>query len=398
MSRIGYMILMTLLLCCCADDSFRGLSDSLGGGDSQPIPVVVALGNPGVDIVKGTGAVEGIEDWVEAPIYVYAFSRDDEGSYAAMSWSEPLKCLVDASMDVPGSLGGKKAHVDMTRSYAVWENENTRLYYPSEDDMKHGYDFFAYYIDDIVPSKNEIMRYDDRVDICLSIDGSHDIMSAKASLTQNQLAAFTDRDKALIQENAFSYYTAQRNVLPTFFFRHHLVRLEFELVAGLLRDEQKNVAVHKLEVRSRNQAVLTVAAKDDSRLGMIFYPSMANLALTREDGSPLDPYEYVVQTRPFEDVVRDNIKFGGCLLVSPEDEYEAWLTLSETRLDGSVVIENVRTPLTVSYTDGGFGAGNQYKVKLTIYGATKVAASVEMEQWRDGGRIEMDMENDKPII
>lgn len=394
MGRIYIYILTALLLLSgCSDDSFRGTSDGMYGNGAQSIPVVVALGDPSGGIVKGAGAVDGMDEWAGRSIYVYAFGKGKDVSYVPDSRRKPLDCLVDGSRDDASSNAGKRAVVRTDVAYAVWDVQDSELVYPADDEL--GYDFFAYYADDAM-SGNRVDRDENSVRVNVEIDGNNDLMSSKAELTEAQLESFTEKDRIFVREKAFGYYTARRNVVPTFHFRHHLVRLEFELVAGVMREEKKTVYIHSMAVRSKYRASFTVAHKDASMMGLDFMDESKELFLTEDSHEPMK--ECVVVTRPSPDIVSDNIKMGECLLVAPDVEYEAYMLMTEKREDGSVVVEKVRTPLTISYNGRPFEAGNQYRVKLTIYGATKVSASVEMEPWLHGGSIEMEEEKDKPII
>lgn len=396
LKRLAYISVVTAVMVGCADDSFKGASDGLYGDDGQPIPVVVALGDPSGGISKETGAIDSMEEWNGGNIYVYAFCKDAQTSYAATSRKAPLKCLVDGSKDDYGSLAGKKAELDARSSYAEWDKYDQELVYPDGGYNKTAYDFFAYYVDDIVPA--DVVRTDDAVVLEVEIDGTQDIMSSKAEVTERQLATYPQRDQALIIENRYSFYTAQRNVIPTFVFDHHLVRLEFEIHAGLVIDEHNRVLIHGFEIKSKSRARFTVASKDAGRMGLVFGEEKKEMFLTEEGEGTLDSGKYIVNLRNSSDVAGEIFKLGDCLLVAPDVEYDAYMTMTEERSDGSIVISRARTPLTISYSGGQFKAGNQYKVKLTVYGATRVSASVEMEPWYEGGHIDMDTENDKPII
>jgi hypothetical protein len=80
--------------------------------------------------------------------------------------------------------------------------------------------------------------------------------------------------------------------------------------------------------------------------------------------------------------------------------FEAVVTLEETQADGT--IKSATNTLLVKYTpEPGtmmFAAGNQYKVKFVIYGVNDVAANVTLEEWADGGKLDVDTEYDKPDI
>ena len=399
MRRVIHILVAAILLCGCVDDSFRGTSDSLYGDDSMEIPVVVALGDPSGGIVKGAGAIDNLEEWSGSSIYVYAFAQNPDISYRTTSSADALDCLVDASRDSRGSVAGKKARLDATDSYAIWEHEDAAMTYPSGDNKKWTYDFFAYFVDDIELNSSSVKRYDNAVAVDIEIDGSQDIMSSKAQISNRQLKTFTEREQALIKENQFSYYTAQRNIVPTFVFNHHLVRLEFEIHAGVNLGDTKNLTIHGLEVESRCKASFTVAAKNPEEIGLVFTDDLKTMPLTEEGGTPLKDDEYVVYVRPSTSVAPQSFKIGSCLLVAPSVEYDAHIIMSERTSDGVLSVSKARTPLTITYPAGGyFQSGNQYKVKLTVYSANNVSASVEMQPWYHGGDINMDMENDKPIL
>ena len=399
MKRIGlYMFMAAALVQGCTDDSYRGSSEDLYGGGSVSIPVVVALGDVDRGVAKGMGAVDDIAEWGQGSFYVYAFNRARETSYRNLSSQSPVDCLVDASRDETGSLEGKKAHIDLSNAYAVWDSEDAALLYPSGKDAENRYDFFAYYTDDIRPSAGDIHRFDDSVVLSVKIDGTQDIMSSKAEVTSDQLEKFTEKGGVFIKENAYSLYTAQRNVMPTFYFKHHLVRLEFDLFSGVVREEVKRVSVHGIELRSKYDADFTVAAKNADEMGLSFKPETKFLVLTEEGGHEMEKDKYFMTTRLTEEEKERRVKFGGCLLLAPDVEYEAYITMSEVREDGTPVKMNHRTPLNISYGDSGFEAGHQYRVKLVIYGINQVATTVDLEKWQEGGTLDMDTENDRPDI
>ena len=63
LKRLSYISVVMAVMVGCADDSFKGASDGLYGDDGQPIPVVVALGDPSGGISKGAGAIDSMEEW-----------------------------------------------------------------------------------------------------------------------------------------------------------------------------------------------------------------------------------------------------------------------------------------------------------------------------------------------
>ena len=81
---------------------------------------------------------------------------------------------------------------------------------------------------------------------------------------------------------------------------------------------------------------------------------------------------------------------GGSLIVAPDMEYIATITLKEVREDG-IEHDNLVTELPIS-KNSYFEAGNRYNITLTIYGATEVEVSVHLKEWYEGGDIFIDNE------
>ena len=386
-----------LLLTGCLDDSYKGAPENMYGYGSQSIPVVVALGDPSGGIAKGAGAIDKMEEWAGKYIYVYAFNRNDERSFSSYSNSGRDKCLVDGSVENRNSKAGKKASLAADGSYAKWELEEPDMVYPAGDLSKTSFDFFAYYLDDIVPSNESYIRTDNSISVNIEIDGSQDIMSSKAELNDAQLRPFTEKDRVSVIENAFSFYTAQRNITPTFMFRHHLARLEFEIVSGMISERPKKVTVHSLGVNSKYRASFTVADKDGSRLGLAFSPETKFMPLRGREGQDMPDDKYYVTSMPDDNAVAYNVALDGNLLVAPSQEYEVILVMTEEYENGAVIVERHTAPLSISYPNG-FQAGNQYKVKLKIQGVNKVLVFVDVVPWGYGGKLGIDLENDIPDI
>lgn len=394
---ISYLLSAMLLLTSCQDDSYKGAPENLYGYGSQSIPVVVALGDPSGGIAKGAGAIDNMEQWDGKYIYVYAFNRKDMNSFSSYSYARRDKCLVDGSVENRNSKAGKKARLAADDSYAKWELEEPDMIYPSGDKSKTSFDFFAYYLDNIEPSYSAYKRTDNSVSIDIEIDGSQDIMSSKAELSDGQLRPFTEKDRVSVIENAFSFYTAQRNIAPTFMFKHHLVRLEFEILSCMISERPKRVVVHSLAVKSKFKADFTVADKDGSRLGLAFSDEKKSMPLREKDGTEMPDDKYFVTSAPDEESLQYRMELDGNLLVAPDEEYEVVLIMTEEYENGVVVVERHTAPLTITYPNG-FQAGNQYKVKLKIQGVNKVLVYVDIEPWGYGGKIGVDLENDKPDL
>ena len=402
-----YAVAALIMLQSCLDDSYKGSStDPLG--ENTLVPVRVAIGEPSGDIVniqgssmKGSGPIDNMNQVSGKDIYVYAFNRDLLTSYAKKSEDDMVNTLVDASIDKPGSRAGKRAKTRSGSVYLDWVDAKKELYYHSGDMSRISYDFFAYYLDDMQVSETDYKRDEHSVSINVQIDGRQDLMSAKAEIDQHQLAQCTDEERIYIKDYCYSYYTGIRNILPKFVFLHHLTRLEFELFPGETT-LKKIVSVQSVKINSKYKGEFTVADKSQpSQLGLSFNDERKDFTLREKNGEEIKPDTYNLYTIYAPGQTATAVPIGGGLLVAPQDmAYEATLTLKETQADGTV--KTATNTILVKYTPAPgemmFAAGNQYKVKFMIYGVNDVGVNVTLEEWADGGKLDVDTEYDKPDI
>lgn len=384
--RLSYIFGLMILLAGCTDSSYRGIMSELNTEEELPVRVIV--GDPGYIEVRGTGAMEDDSDslWNGKTINVYAFRRDLRTDYRTTSAAEGADCLIDGSRDSDGGQAGKEATVNILDSYISWTGKENVVYYISDTDP---YDFFAYYTDAPVADE-DIYRSVDDVKIMIDIDGSQDIMSAYAELTDEQIdrPEFTEADKLDLKAYSFSMFSARRNVQPIFYFRHHLTRFDFVIRAG--RESSEDIIIDSLVVMSKTKAAFTVASKNPSRLGTDFSiaTERKGLALTEKDGSPLRQDYWKPE---FTEEGKDMRPLGGSMLVAPDIQYDAWLYLKEFKEEGKVMTHANHINLVCS--DGRFDEGSIYEVKATIFGLTSVDVSVTLQEWTEAGSVNIG--NDK---
>ena len=404
-----YAAALVLLLHACSGGSYEGSSTDLLGQTGEPVPVRVSIGDPSGGIVsaqasamKGSGPVDNMAQMNGKDVYVYAFNSDMFTSYAEIACEDNINTLVDGSLDLSGSKAGKKARIRNGSVYLDWVDSKQDPYYHSGSMSQIPYEFYAYYLDDLKISESDIVRTDDAVKISVTIDGRRDLMSSKAQLLEEQLKHCPEVERPYARTYSFSYYTGIRNILPTFYFKHNLARLEFELVPARV-GAKKNVVVASIKVNSKYKADFVVAEKSHpSQLGLRFKNGYKYFTLTEKDGSQIPVDRYVLQTLEADEAAPASIKMGDCLLVAPQNEpLEALVRIVETDEKGQFIAD-VENSVMISYDYDGnsnmFAAGNKYKVKFQIYGATKVVPSVSLEQWNYGGSLDVDTEDDKPNI
>ena len=378
--RNNIFILMALCLAAYTDNSYKGIESEMNTGEQLPVHIIVGDADEIVE-AKGSGAMEDDDPqvWEGKTINVFAFRREVTADYSIDAASGNDDCLIDGSLDQAGNLGGKEANVNDLDSYITWKDPEEVIYYRTDD---HPYDFFAYYIDQQTPD-SDIYRTKDEVRIMMDIDGHQDVMSAYASLTEEQLSrpGYTDMDKAQLETYSFSAYSAKRNIHPVFYFKHHLTRIDFEMSAG--SEDSENIMIDSIVVQSKSKAIFTVAHKNPTSMGMDFSISRdyKGLALPEADGSKLKLDTWHPEMGDDGQPVRK--KIGGSLLLAPDNRYQLSIHVKENKLDGSVLRYENRMSLTSP--EGHFGEGNQYVVHLTVYGLEEISINVELKKWVEGG-------------
>ena len=377
---ITYSGIILLLLTGCVDKSYKGvLSEMLA---DEELPVQIIIGDPG-DILesKGSGALEDSDPtvWEGKTIHIYAFKRDINSDYSVTSATGKEDCLIDASCDTDGCIAGKEASVNAADQYVTWNGANKVLYYKPGN---HPYDFFAYYTD--VPVADEdIYRSREDVRIVIDIDGSSDIMSAHAQLTEQQLSrpGFSEMDRLDLTSYSFSAWSAKRNIHPVMYFKHHLTRFNFQVRAGWdLADE---IIIDSLVIASKKKAVFTVANKNPNLLGLDFSSAPYDrIPLSEADGSMIQKDSYKLH---YVEGSEEMTPVGGSLMVAPDTRYDAYLYLKQKMPDGEIKTHENHINLTC--TEGRFDAGSHYLVSAVIYGLTSVDITVTLDQWKDGGSV-----------
>lgn len=401
-SFISYLLtaITVVVISACVDDSYRGLVDVKPSVDNTPLlPVWITIGErteiaDATLSAKGTGLITGAENFIDRDFYVFAFSQDENASMTTRHAEDTVICLIDGSIDDKSSYAGRVARWDNTYERVQWQ-DGSDVYWPVGQGRGHIYDFFAYYVDDMEITNDKVHREDDRVVIDVEIDGSQDIMSSKAYTPEEKLAIkFPDeKERIYMQYYCYSYYSALEDIQPEFYFKHHLVKLDFKMKPGLTPGVQKKVTVNKIEVRSKNKAKFIVADKSNpTNLGLEFGDDYGRLLLAEADGSPFRD-DYVITTVADADALVTPMTIGGSLFVAPGTRYELYVTLSEERDDGTEMGTHENT---VKLYQGNaddpkpFEAGNQYTITMNVYGEMEVRVSAELGEWEEKGDFEYD--------
>lgn len=328
----NYILLSLALtvLYSCSERQFA-VEDKSDIGAHRTIPVRMSVGEA---FLKS--AVQTASDMDGKTFYVYAFRKHEKADYRITAEEDRGYCLLDSSIDgVTENTGGKAVTYDSDRPFVRFNGKSVN--WPNGECHKDAYDFFAYYTDGA--EVNTVSRNEDYVTVSLTINGSQDIMLAKAALTKKQLNNLNASDREAATAYSFSHFCAFRNIYPAFTFTHCLARLDFEVVA------QNGVEVKGISVLSPKNAVLTVAGKDDSMLGIEFNDKAS---IWKINGT--EAQEYALELD------------GDCLMLAPSNKY---------RLYATVVDNGVSKVLSTDFTckSNEFFGGKIYKMKITVKGS-----------------------------
>ena len=401
----------------------------------ESVPVMVAFDDPYYNILsRGVGKIDPEDEWFDdklnpkdengAPIkeekpafYVYAF-RKHMGPYGYNITREldPDICLVDGSTGTQAeeaknlqnsnlAIHGKRAYYNGNGSFANWFYEDEKLFY-SNIEQSLSFDFLAYHIDD--SEAGDIVRTDDYISFPVKIDGSQDLMWGKAELTKEQLATIAaiedEEKKEQIERFYYSTYSGRYNIWPIFQMKHQMAYIKFNLIAGNAFGDP--VKVHDIKIETPTEGTFVVISKDPNKtLGATFVGNagVEQLALRNlKNGKPIlkesdndedDTWaKRDIQLQYNEDGTRPPGIPVGELLIPPGKEVvlHTWLS----NLDTKDEVEHTYIPIRTNNVEEGFVKGRTYNINITVYGPKQISIDVEATPWKDGGDVDVDMEDD----
>ena len=247
------------------------------------------------------------------------------------------------------------------------------------------------------------------------IDGTQDLMIAKADPQTDLDNAKDDPDynKDLDDLNTVNYvysaYTARRGVQPTLTFEHQLARFNFEIKS---KSESANkLKVTGIKVKSKFRGELSVVANSDGSRGITAISDETMYFELKQitDGKTTDLTPVSVDN--YEGTPTGPQKVGNGIMVIPGEasyDLEIELAYDEAEYSPDQVpttpinpIESTIDASTISDRDEGttatFLKGEQYTITVYIIGPQEVEISAELDDWTDGGNVEIDPD-DKPEL
>lgn len=278
-------------------------------------------------------------------------------------------------------------------------NNDEPFYY----NATNAYDFYAYYLDNALRNNTSIIKNQDRVYCAVRIDGTQDIMLAKADPASDIAAAqakYADDPEKLARVNqvtahdAYSGYAARRYVHPNLKFEHQLTRINV-VVTPMTADAQ-NIKVTSLKMdKCFTDGTLNIVSATERGL-TVSNTTVKELHFLQSNGTGLIEITDVNPISLTDTEVGTPINAGVGMLLMPQTSYDLKMKFEQkgtsTGNDETFVI----TPAMIEgNTATTFEAGKQYNVNIKLYGFQKIELSVELTAWENGGDIVID--EDKPI-
>lgn len=352
--------------------------------DGAPVAVMF---NSNVKASVSTKAQGGVDAWdATQNLHIYGYQRVRGG--------------VDYTTAVPfinNVVAASPAADAENNQLAVLNEAGKPFYYVGNNT----YDFYGYYVDDLAAEPQTTAT---GVYVPVTITGGEDLMVAKADPSVDG-AALAD------YRFAYSAYAARRGVQPTLNFQHQLVRFRFQITSGTTfettGDAEKNMYVTGLTLNARNTADLYVAGETVGLQNIS--DARADLALrSLVDGALVDLVAYEVPDKDAVVVEGANI-LGESLMVIPNEVVDGEADTFKATLTMTQFGETQELPLTLSIADvkdaegnpvnqTQFTAGYSYLITVKVYGLEEVKISAELEPWKDGGKIEIDTDEEPEIF
>lgn len=358
----------------------------------------------------GTKSMAGIDEWNgKQDLHVFGFRKVATGLLDYTAASQKFINNVTASSPASGDYDTINV-IDPDSGDA-----NEPFYYSATNT----YNFYAYYADDAAGEVDAVEIKSDSVNVKFTIDGSQDLMLAKAEAGRDiekalNSPSLTDTDKAKIQrdlvaheEYLYSAYSARRKVHPVLKFEHQLARFNFKI--KVMNEEAEKITIKEIKLDSYSKGKLCVADELGNTGGIVSKTGKTEFALkdtTRTEGGVLETIEFV--SKKLSDLLgekgvttlaeaEDSTVAIGCgIMVTPFEKHKLSLKYSQDAATavGVVTAEYEIKPENVK-TDEGLGVdkfekGKQYTITICIYGLSEVKIYAELTPWVNTGEIVVD--------
>lgn len=381
----------TAMMASCAKDKTIALDNGAGGtpeeiilGAGQYLSAEVEQGQPMKAASRGIGSVGDLgsaNNWNGETVYVYGIVGDAQFAINGEAATAPA-----------GTAGAT------VTSTLAWATANKHFYY----DGNNLYDFYGCHVDDAATAAMTIPTDPDYdfatkgFSVPVTIDGTQDLMVAmpdKSKDIEGNLEVTTT-------DNLYSAWSSRRGVKPNLVFKHVLTRLTFKAKCGNDAVPNPPVKITSIQVTGAiSDGTLTVIPANSGTQGFVAGTTTANFALM---GTNLDPETQKLANFSGKDITNvDPVDFeqiGASMMLVPGGEYTIVITTEQDMNNNRTIETNEKGTITMKITyTGGFVAGTNYNINITVYGLQEIAVNATLTAWNEAGEdIEIDPDDINP--
>lgn len=386
----------TAMMASCAKDKTIALDNGADGtpeeiilGAGQYLSAEVEQGQLMKAASRGIGSVgdlsTGTNQWDGETVYVYGIvSALEEGQFVING----IQAIADT-----GTPNGAISQLS-------WVDSDTHYYY----DGNNLYDFYGCHVDDAeIGTQDGSMTIPDDTDLTtagfsvpITIDGTQDLMVAMPDKSKD----IEGNLEVTNTDNLYSAWSSRRGVKPNLVFQHVLTRLTFKAKCGDASAPAQPVKITSIQVTGAiSDGTLTVIPANSGTQGFVAGTTTANFALM---GPDLDPKTQKLANFSGKDITNvdpeDFEQIGASMMLVPGGEYTIVITTEQDMNNNSTIDANEKGTITkkITYT-GGFVAGTNYNINITVYGLQEIAVNATLTAWNEAGEdIEIDPDDINP--
>lgn len=393
----------TAMMASCAKDKTIALDNGAGGtpeeiilGAGQYLSAEVEQGQPMKAASRGIGSVGDLgtenkpNNWNGETVYVY-------GIVSKLIGDEQSTITGDAQFAINGEAA--TAPTGTAKDALAWATADKHYYY----DGNNLYDFYGCHVDDAaeatamkIPTGADNDFATAGFSVSVEIDGTQDLMVAmpdKSKDIEGNLEVTTT-------DNLYSAWSSRRGVKPNLVFKHVLTRLTFQAKCGDASAPAQPVKITSIQVTGAiSDGTLTVIPANSGTQGFVAGTTTANFALM---GPDLDPDTQKLAKFSGKDITNvdpeDFEQIGASMMLVPGGEYTIVITTEQDMNNNRTIDANEKGTITkkITYT-GGFVAGTNYNINITVYGLQEIAVNATLTAWNEAGEdIEIDPDDINP--
>lgn len=407
-----HIILIIRLISC--EGTYPGLDYDLSGDDivvdeefvvdsttvdEDRIPVTLSIIDPSFTTLSrsaapsGSGAFDAerpeamrLQQWGKADFHIFGIRKSEDADYSVSRESDSTMCIIDNAIARVTDLNS------LMLTFNTVAGDEPVNYYWSNNHPLNKFNFYAYYLDNL--EKPTLNRSADGISLNIEIDGSQDILTGYAQLTQRQESRINaHEEKDSLMKYHYSTYTATRDVFPVVNLDHELVRLKFFIYPG--DATANNMVVQSIKIYANYKGTLTVAHRDSEQIGAVWSSQKTWLTLRDEGDEPkLATDKYRVPFKEGDEAKniydRTGMQVGESLLVPPATSYTIEVSTIELGED------DTSTPYVTEYVIENqdlFKPNYEYSIRIGLYGPEQLSVDAILTGWVSGGKVITDMDD-----